>query len=424
MPLSLQKEHSLQDLYRKADFAAIAERIGWRVGGDMPSREGRSDLEYAEHLLWCGVAESNLAGFKVSGAQSRAKDMLSRSARLFGDDNRAHVARAWLGWAYNWTGEFGEALTMAETVLAAPVTSRDRFGALLLKAVVYCRQGLIALALAAILEMQPFYDDVDDLMKGRFHNQRGRVLKLMGERDRAIIDYDSAAQFFERAANLQGEGIAANNLSSIFLDAGRFIEAHNYAERACSLFHRLGDKTYEAKAWDQTALIYLAENNLKSAERAAKHAVSLVQGSDQSSTLAECLITHGTILARLGFDDAQRKLTQAIELCEHVGDTHQSKIAYSALTEMVRRGKDMARGILDCVKPVEVAAIRRAMELHHGKVSVACEDLGMSASGLKKRLEALKSQGIDIERSKIYKRPHRSIVRTPGANGKNSIPKI
>jgi hypothetical protein len=88
----------------------------------------------------------------------------------------------------------------------------------------------------------------------------------------------------------------------------------------CSLHNKrlavnVKDKILVAQFDDSLAKLFIATNNLKEAETAASRSVRGVGQKRHANTLADSLITHGIVLARLHkTDQAQFIFQRAIEL--------------------------------------------------------------------------------------------------------------
>jgi tetratricopeptide (TPR) repeat protein len=288
---------SALELCELGDYqAAAAELAGLRVG-EWPVRGSQGDCEHAEAILAAGIISSVAGGIKQQGDQVTARAMLQESLRLFGTHPKGHVAKAWLAWTDYWAGDRDGALSMAGTVLEAEINHVTRFRTLLLRAIIFWEQELPDRALAEIGQMEPLYDLCGPGLKGRFHIQRGLILRLQGGTDRAIVEYDSAITFFQEARDPRCLAVAANNLANIYLETGHFAQAHEYANQSQLLFRELGDKTYEAEAWDQTALIFLAEGELSKAEESINNGLALVK---RGAVLEKCRTTRRKIKQEQG----------------------------------------------------------------------------------------------------------------------------
>lgn len=287
----------------QGEYKAAAEMAGLRVG-EWPKNVSGGDYEHAEALLVAGIISTVEGGIRQTGDQSVAREMFIESIRLFGDDPKSWIAKSWLARAYYWDGETDRALELAEKVLSGPIDSPTRFRTLLTRASIYSDQGLSEQAFAELKQMEAIYESLAPLLKGQFHNQRGRVLRLMNETDRAIVEYDAAISFFEETKSVRCQAIAANNLAGVYLETEQFAQAHEYAIEAQRLFQGLGDKTYEAKAWDQIAQIYLADGKLDEAEVAIQSGISLVEFGN---VLGECKETADKIKNRRAIESVNER---------------------------------------------------------------------------------------------------------------------
>jgi tetratricopeptide (TPR) repeat protein len=228
--------------------------------------------------------------------------MITESIRLFGDDPRSLVAESWLALSDYQAGDFDSAMILSGKLLQEELDGPTRFRVLLLRSSIYWSKGLPDQAFAELALMESLYDQCCAWAKGTFHLHRGLVLRTLGETDRAIVDYDSAIHFFEVAGNVRWQAVAANNLSHVYLVTKEFPSAHRHAAKARDLFHELGDKTYEAKALDQIALVYLAEGKPNPARSAITEALDLVEFGEIRN---ECLQTCEKIKRALQEDDPQ-----------------------------------------------------------------------------------------------------------------------
>lgn len=300
---------SALELCELGDYRAAAEMLGLR-DGERPERGSEGILTHAERLLVAGLIQSVTNGIKQTGDQVSAREMLLDSIRLFGSDPRGQVARSWLAWSEYWAGNLDRSLALISEVLAE-ADDTTRFRVLLLRAEIYSHQGIPDQAFAQLETAATLYDDRPSLLKGKFHNQRGRVYRLLEQTDRAIVEYTSAIHFFEDSRNRRCQAIAANNLAGIYLETEQFSQAHEYANQAKLLFAELGDKTYEAQAWDQIASIYLAEDKFEQAETSINTGIGLVE---RGGVQNECLITrdkireikHGKVMDDITKDDSIR----------------------------------------------------------------------------------------------------------------------
>ena len=233
------------------------------------------------------------------GNQELAKDYLSRAVRE-GAGDRATVQLACAYWR---SGESKE----AEALLAA---LPDSFEVLLLKAIVVGeldpRDALDHLARATKYQ-------VSEGLQARLHNQRALLLRKIGEKDRAIQEYEAAVHYFELAGS-DCIPIVIKNLAGVYSDYGEHARAHEQIDKAIALLRT--DTDHRAKAFDQKARIYLAEGDYENAKVFATKAISLIENTDKKAWLAECVLTFATVFIRR--QEFARALNQ-LERAEQIG---------------------------------------------------------------------------------------------------------
>jgi tetratricopeptide (TPR) repeat protein len=239
-------------------------------------REAAGVLEYldpAERPLAFGMVET------ARGNQEAAKDFLSRCV-----DERAITQLAIAYWR---SGEVKEARDILKT---APKS----FERLLYQAII---ETETAPAKALDLLEQAAAFSVPPGSQARLHNQRAIALRKLRETDRAIQEYDAAIHYFTEAKS-DCLPLVLNNFAGIYLDCGLYADAHSRVDDAIGLLGN--DPSHLAKAYDQKALIYLAEGKLDQARNYANKAVGTIERTDKKAWLAEFLITRAKILSRAG----------------------------------------------------------------------------------------------------------------------------
>lgn len=265
------KTHASIQLLTPVDTTQILELC--EAGRYREAGELLGGLDPAEHPLAFGMVET------ARGNQEAAKDYLSRCE---GD-----LARIQLSYAYWRSGETTEARDILKGV-------PESFDSLLARAIVEnessAKRALKLLDRAARFTVPPG-------SQARLHNQRAIALRKLGLKDRALQEYDAALYYFEEAKS-DCLPLVVNNLARAYRDFGCYTEAHHCADRAIGLLG--GDPSHLAKAYDEKALIYLAEGKLDLARNYANRAVSTIERTDKKAWLAECLTTRAKILYKGG----------------------------------------------------------------------------------------------------------------------------
>src|SRR5437763_9478765 len=118
------------DLIHKGQYEAAREALGelWRGVGEKPDVKNLPPVVAAEVLLQCGALTGLLGGARnVSGAQERAKDLLTEAVRKFqsqGKYQKASEAQCELGACYWRLGAYDDARVMMREALK-PLTDAD-----------------------------------------------------------------------------------------------------------------------------------------------------------------------------------------------------------------------------------------------------------------------------------------------------------
>jgi len=404
------KETSVSGYCERGDYESAAQALtGWRGIGIRPARDGASDAEFAERLQWAAIITVELSLKKQIPIGDSARDMLSESARL----SQSVVPLVWLGTCYHRCGEYGESSVILESCLERDIDPASRFLALRNLAVVRECQGRYDAALDLISEAEQWLGHASLVSRGKLYLESGLVHRLRNELDKAVAEYEKADQYFEDAGNVNYEGAVSLNLAHVFLQKDDYLNAHVRAQRAVSIFQSLGDKLHCAQAWDEIARIYLAENKLENAERAARQAIALVEGGDQGQVLAECLITHGTILGKRAFTQASESLERASAICANLGDEKQMHAANEQLARIYKDYREVASVIAAGLGNIERRVIKESLTKHSGVLSKVATDLGIPYEALRKKISS-QFPDLSMERCPIKRR--KSVLSTKPNN--------
>lgn len=329
------------DLARKledaGDYLAACEALDdlWPNFDERPRIEELDQPTAAEVLLRVGVLVGWLGSARqIAGAQERAKNLISESARVFEglkDTLKVAEAQTDLAYCYWREGEFEEARLLLRDVLLR-LTDLDTYQ----KGVALVRSAIIEKeatryndALRLLIEAAPLIEAINnDSLKGKFHNEFGTVLKDLGVAekredyiDRALVEFAAASFHFEQAGHNRYRACVENNLGFLYSMVGRFPEAYEHLNRARQLFIQLKDHVHAAQTDDTRARVMLIEGRNDDAEKTARASVNTLSKGGHQHLLAEALTTRGTALARLGDDQqARHTLQRAIEVAEHAGD--------------------------------------------------------------------------------------------------------
>lgn len=336
-------------LIHSGQYEKAREALGdlWRGVGERPNLEGLEETTAAEVLLQCGSLTGCFGTSKrVEGGQDAAKDLISEARRLFeshGLQTRMAEAEHELAVCYWRAGAFDEARVILQEA-ARRLGEEDTE----LKAKVLTRSSLVEIsagryhdALQVLDKAEPVFESASDALKGRWHGQRGIVLRRLGaaERrkdyfDRAIMEYTAAVIHFERAQHERYCGNAENNLAFLLYKLGRYEEAHRHLDRAQRIFTRLGDAGSLAQVRETRARVFLAEKKYQKAMDTIRGAVGALEKAGESALLADALTVQAAAEAKLGSHYLSLPtFRRAIKVAESAGALENAGLAALSLIE-------------------------------------------------------------------------------------------
>ncbi|MGI9107128.1 MAG: response regulator [Pyrinomonadaceae bacterium] len=323
----------------------------WQRVGDRPKIEGLDQRSAAEVLLRVGVLFRWIGSTRqLKDAQEKAKDLISESITIFEtlrDSKKVAEALTELGCCYWRAGAFDEARVMLRDALSRldEQEDRDLRGVALVRSVIVEKEATrYSDAFRILNEAAPLFETItNDALKGKFHNEFGAVLTLLGEiehredyKDRAFVEYAAASFHFEQAGHVRYQACVENNLGFLFFTAAKFTEAHEHLTRARRLLVDLKDVVRVAQVDETRARAFLAEGKNADAERLARSAVKTLEEGSEQHLLAEALTTHGIALRRIGQNTrALLTLQRAIVVAEQAGDLEGAgQAALTAIEEL------------------------------------------------------------------------------------------
>jgi CheY-like chemotaxis protein len=302
-------------LAQAGQYEAAERALGelWPGVGQRPDVDELKKPTAAEVLLQCGVLSSAMGSARsLSGAQEKAKDLLSEAQRLFqslGLPLRAADAQSELAICYWRLGAFDEARVVLDQA-ARTVGDKDDE----LRAKILIRRALIEIwacryhdALEVLQESEPFFQRLDDAHQARWHGKRALALSSIGFAeglpdyvDRAIIEHAAAIYHYERAGHERYCAVHLNNLAMLLYRVGRHQEAREHLDRAAEIFSRLAEPGNLAQVDETRARVLLAEGRYAEAEQVITDSIRVFERGGEQSCLADALRIHATVLARLG----------------------------------------------------------------------------------------------------------------------------
>jgi tetratricopeptide (TPR) repeat protein len=345
-------------------------------------------LSIADELA--GPEKSLIQGAAVlRESPERAKDLLSEASRLLIGD-LADKARIWLAMCYWDTGERSEARTILESVKPKEATTTFILG--LNKSIVESDSPDLAMFL--LKEVGHLFDSVNELLRGKFLNQRGFLLRRLNESDRAIIAYEEARYWLEQVHDPTYLANVVNNLAGIYSDLAEFEKAHQAVDQSIEFYKQSGHRQFLGQAYDQKARIFLAQKKYEDAQAVAPKAVMVLEGREHKEMLARALITEALSLSGTGqYIEAFIRLDRA----DHLGRLLQNQeLRFDVAQSRVNVTEQVSR-------LCEVGMIDRALEMSGGSYTRAAVKLNTTHQRLSRKIKkyGLKWQG---------KAPRRSII--------------
>lgn len=458
------------DLIHSGQYEKAREALGelWRGVGVHPNVEGLEETTAAEVLLQSGALSGWIGASKqVEGAQDAAKDLISEAHRIFESHGlRTRVAEAEheLGVCYWRAGALDEARVILQEA-ASRLGKKDaeqKAKILTRSTVVEISAGRYHDALKVLDEAESVIGFASDALKGRWHGQRGVVLRRLSVAegradylDRAIIEYTAASIHFERAQHTRYCGNAENNLAFLLSKLDRYKEAHEHLDRAQMIFTRLKDPGNLAQVDETRARVLLAEGKHREASRIITGVTQTLEQMGEQALLADALTIQATAEARLGRHAASLVIFgRAVRVAEQAGALESAGLATLAMIEehgatrlseeelyeaftradlLLRRTQDaeavsrllgcarlIARrlGVLrmgerftlaEALRQYEARYIRRALRESGGRVTAAAKRLGITYQKLQYLLET-RHKDLVPERTPVEKRL-RSIIK-------------
>lgn len=256
------------------------------------------------------------------------------------------------------TGETSEGLIVINELLKRPLDVEQRSDALLRKAVL--QMDTPKAAWATIIKASL---GVPDALRGRLHNQRGRILKELRKYDPASMEYTAAVYYWEMHGDPELVGHGHNNFAGLYRVWERYQDAHESVDRAIEAWH---SNVYLAQAFDQKALIYIDEGNYTASRRLACEALSRVD--DRLGWRAEFLLTLSKCLAGLGeFTQSFQEIDRALEIADYLNDKHLQLKAFIARKNI----------LCALAHTADYETTRLALELSAGNGRQAAHKLGV-----------------------------------------------
>ncbi len=335
-----------RELERAGDYEGARAALGklWSRIGERPAVDELPAETRAEALLRVGALSGWLGSAnQIPGAQEFARDLLTESITLFETlnlpDKRAE-AMTDLALCYWRSGAQDDGRALFHQALETARTAQTKLRVLSNASIVEISSGRYKEALTLLNDAAPFLAEVsDDASYGRYHGQRGNAYLSLGgteNLDHALIEYSAASRYLANAGHIRYLAGVENNIGFIHMLLGRAAEALIHLDQAREIFVSLKDQRMVAQVNETRARVLLAEKRFAEAERAIFAAVTVLERGDDSSLLAEALVTEGSIFAGSEkFDSARKSFQRASEVAAAAGDSHFAAVAQLRMIEEI-----------------------------------------------------------------------------------------
>jgi tetratricopeptide (TPR) repeat protein len=407
--------HVAADLILTGRYESARDALGelWRGIGVRPNVEGLDERAAAEVLLQAGALSGWLgASGQVAGAQEKAKDLISESARRFersGEKDRAAIARSDLALCYWREGAYDDARALLTNTFERLTGAEDRAKVLLRLTTVEFSAGRYNDALTLLKENAHAFDErMSHALRGSFHNHLALVLKQLGTvegrpdyLDRAIIEFTAAIHHHEQAGHERYCATNENNLANLLRKMGHYEQAHRHLDRALKTLLRLNDTGLLAQVDETRARVFVAEQKYHEANHVIAGAIRMLEKGGESALLADALTVQGVVWARLGVHESSIDiLRRAAGVAEESGalcnaaraamtliEEHGAKrLPQAEASKVYRRADELLRGTQDAE---DIARLRACVRVLLRRLSGAgLYDEGFTLHGASSEFEA------------------------------------
>jgi CheY-like chemotaxis protein len=342
------------ELIHSGQYEGAREALGelWPGVGVRPEVENLKPLTAAEVLLQCGVLSGWLGRVQhIAGAQESAKDLIFEALRQFQSlrqSVKVSEAQYELGMCYFRLGAYDEARVVLDKALDGL-----REGETDLKARILIRHTLVEVwtgryhdALQILEQAAEFFESCGDAIKGRWHGQKGLVLRRLAtaekradHADKAIMEFTAAIYHYEQAGHERYCANNFNNLAMLLYQMGRYGEAHENLDRAQRIFERHRDAGNVAQVNETRARVLVAEGKHTEAERILPGVIEAFEKGGDNALLADALMLQGVVRSRLGaYGSSMHFLRRAISTAQESGALTNAGLA--ALTMIEEHGRE------------------------------------------------------------------------------------
>ena len=152
-------------------------------------------------------------------------------------------------------------------------------------------------------------------------NNIGKVYSDLGDKAKALSNYEEALPLFRQVGDKAGEATTLNNIGKVYSDLGDKAKALSYYEEALPLFRQVGDKAGEATTLNNIGKVYSDLGDKAKALSNYEEALPLRRQVGDKAGEATTLCNIGAVYDDLG--DKAKALSnyeEALPLFRQVGD--------------------------------------------------------------------------------------------------------
>ena len=379
------------EFIHKGQYEAAREALGelWQGVGRRPEVEKMKPFTAAEVLLQCGALSGWLGNAQhLSGAQEQAKDVLFEAFRMFqsqGLSAKMAETQYELSTCYFWLGAYDEARVVLDEALDRLEEKETD-----LRAKILIRHTNIEVwtgryhdAWGILEKASEFFERCSDAIKGRWHGQKGLVLRKLAiaekradYADRAIVEFTAAIYHYEQAGHERYCANNFNNLAMLLYQMGRYAEAHENLDRAQEIFERHKDTGNLAQVNETRARVFVAEGRYREADHILPSVIQSFEWGGDYALLADALTLQGIVQARLGEHESSiHTLGHAMSVAQDSGafsnaglaaltliEEHgRERLSETKLFDVYRRADDLLKATQDAEEIARLRACARIM---------------------------------------------------------------
>jgi tetratricopeptide (TPR) repeat protein len=315
--------------------------------------------------------------------QIRAKDILTRAARLFDEGNvpdKAAETKVALANCYLFAGEITEYDAILKTIKAEFESTPDHPVSIQID----LNQLLAAMLQRNFEEAERFIKKIatvisrehDFRLRTHFHNLTCIVYQLKGDVDQSVRHAKEAVNIASAANNSMFVALNLNNLANTYRTGGDLERALATSDAAIAITESRGDKGWTAHFLDTKALTYIDQGEHDLALAVIVKSIEIFSDGEDYTGLTDAMWTKCRCLLRLS------RPHEAVELFVELSDLAAQRIGKVAVEKFVGLFLEEVYPLRHFPLVDELSALKRslvvkAMRKSGGHVSKAASKLGL-----------------------------------------------